>query len=52
MIKDLNEEIKEINKQKEILQTEVDALKEEKHLDLLAKNNSHRITWYRHEETN
>ena len=51
MIKDLNEEIKEINKQKEMLQTEVDVFKEERHLDFLSKNYNHRITWFKNKET-
>ena len=34
------------------LENEVNTLKEEKRLELLAKNNTHRITWYKQKETN
>ena len=34
------------------LEKENNDLKEEKRLELFAKNNTHRITWYKQKETN
>ena len=45
MIKDLNEEIKELNE-------EITSLQAERHIEFLSKNYNHRITWFKHKDTN
>ena len=44
--------LKELKEENSTLKDKVNVLEEEKRLELLAKNNTHRITWYKQKETN